>query len=39
MGHRIVLGDWHQSASFVEYVDHTLKVHDQRIELKKLKLD
>lgn len=39
MGHRIVLGDWHQSASFVEYVDHTLKVHDQRIELKQLKLD
>lgn len=38
-GHRIVLGDWHNSVSFVEYVDHTLTVHDQRIENKSLKLN
>ncbi len=37
-GHRIVLGDWHDSVSFVEYVDHTLNVHDQRIGIKNLKL-
>jgi UDP-2,3-diacylglucosamine hydrolase len=38
-GHRIVLGDWQNEISFVEYVDHTLNVHDQRIGIKTLKLD
>jgi len=37
-GHRIVLGDWQGEISFVEYVDHTLTVHDQRINSTCLKL-
>ncbi len=38
-GHRVVLGDWQDAISFVEYVDHTLTVHDPRIEPKTVTLN
>lgn len=38
-GHRVVLGDWNDEVSFVEYADHELTVHDQRIENKSLNLN